>query len=172
MIMETKKLFNPKRIFTIFTILGAVGLFSFYYMLLLLITKDFQHPFTQFLELQPWMSILIIGFGIQVGLYALLKRGYRLSLAQKKDAGAAAGAGGAMSGVSMVACCAHHAADIVPILGISGAALFLTEYQKELLVLGIFANTIGVLYMSWLVAGKQDPKSVLRLVFNRQEVAS
>jgi len=170
--METAKPINPKKVFVKFAILGSVGLFVFYYILFLLVTKDFRHPFTQFLEFQPWMSILIIGFGIQVGLYSLLKKGFRLNPNQKKDAGVAAGASGAMSGASMVACCAHHAVDILPILGVSGAALFLTEYQKEFLMLGVFANAIGILYMSWIIAGKLSPKSVLRIVSDRQEASS
>lgn len=168
--MEPLEFINPKRVFIKSAVFGSVGLFAFYYILLLLITKDFKHPFAQFFDLQPWMSVLVIGFGVQVGLYSLLSKGFRLNLTQNRDAKVAAGAGGAMSGVSMIACCAHHVADVMPVLGISGAALFLTEYQKELLILGIFANTIGVLYMFWLVAGKQSPKSVLRFVFNRQGI--
>lgn len=104
--METTKSFIPKKVFVKFALMGSIGLFAFYYILLFLVTKDLNHPFTQFRELQPWMSILIIGFGIQVGLYFLLKKG-RLNPTQRKDTGVATGASGAMSGVSMVACCAH-----------------------------------------------------------------
>ena len=170
--METVKPINPKRVFVKYTLLGSFGLFAFYYTLLLLVTKDYMYPFTQFSVLQPWMSILIVGFGIQVGLYSLLKRGFRLSPSQKKDTKVATTVGGAMSGVSMVACCAHHAVDVLPILGVSGAAIFLAEYQKEFLILGVFANTMGILYMSWLIVGKQNPKSVLRSVLNKGGVAS
>ncbi len=166
--MDTTKPINSKKTFIKSAVLGSLGLFAFYYILLLLITKDFRHPFTQFAELQPWMSILIVGFGVQVGLYSLLKKGFRLNLNQKKDTKVAATAGGAMSGISMVACCAHHAVDVLPILGVSGAALFLTEYQKEFLLLGIVANAIGILYMSWIIIGKQSPKSVLRYVAKRE----
>lgn len=65
-----------------------------------------------------------------------------------------------------------HAVDVLPILGVSGAALFLTEYQREFLMIGVFANAIGILYMSWLIVGKQNPKLVLRFVFDREGVAS
>ena len=170
--MEITKPTNPKRVFVKFSLLGSFGLLAFYYVLLLIVTKDLTHPFTQFLEFQPWMSILIIGFGVQAGLYSLLKRGFRLNPTQKKDTKVAATAGGAMSGMSMVACCAHHAVDVLPILGVTGAAIFLTEYQKKFLILGVFANALGILYMSWLVVGKQNPKSVLRYVVNKGEVVS
>ncbi len=169
--METAKSINPKQVFLKSSLLGSFGLLLFYYALLFIITKDPRHPFTQFVALQPWMSILVVGFGIQVGLYSLLKKGFRLNPTQRKDTNVAAGASGAMSGVSMVACCAHHAVDVLPILGVSGAFLFLTEYQKEFLILGVFANAIGIIYMSWLIVGKQNPRSVLSFVFNKQEAA-
>jgi len=169
--METPKLINPKNVFIKSAIVGSFSLFVFYFVLLFLVTRDLAHPITQFLEFQPWMSILIVGFGVQVGLYSLLKKGFRLNLTQKKDTKVAASAGGAMSGVSMVACCAHHVVDVLPILGVSGAALFLTEYQKEFLILGVFANAIGILYMSWLVVDKQNPNSVLRSVFAKGETS-
>lgn len=170
--MESEKKINARSIFIKFAILGSVSLFLFYYLLLLLATKDPRHPFNQFLDLQPWMSLLVIGFGIQTGIYGLIKKGFRLNLSQKKDSQVAVGTGSAVSGLSMVACCAHHIVDVTPVLGISGAAIFLTEYQKELLILGIFANAIGILYMSWFYGRKQSPKTIMRYVFNRQEVAS
>lgn len=170
--METSNVNHPKRVFLKYAILGSLGLFAFYYIILFLVTKDFKHPFTQFLDLQPWMSILIIGFGAQVGLYSLLKKGFRLNLTQKKDTKAASGAGGAVSGVSMVACCAHHAVDIAPILGVTGVAVFLTGYQSELLIFGIIANLFALFYMSWLIVGKKHPRKLLQYVFNGGELVS
>ncbi len=150
-------------------LLGIGGLSLFYYLILLAVTKDFEHPIYQFKLYQPWMSILIVGFGIQVGLYLLLRRGFRLNLSQKKETKLAAGTGGAMSGVSMAACCAHHIADVTPILGLTGAAVFLTEYQKELLILGVIANLIGVAYMLWIIAGKKRVREIFNLAYSRKE---
>lgn len=39
----------------------------------------------------------------------------------------------------MVACCAHHLADLVPVIGVSGAAAFLTEWRTEFML-----NAFGV----------------------------
>jgi len=161
-----------KKVFLKYAFLGSFLLFLFYYLLLYLVTKDPRHPFSQFALYQPWMSILIVGFGIQVGLYFLLRRGFRLNLNQKKDTKIAAGTGGAMSGVSMVACCAHHVADVAPILGLTGAAVFLTEYQKEFLILGVVANLAGIAYMAWLIAGKRHPKEIFNYAINSREVSS
>lgn len=168
-----KKLKNIKYLtFLKGSLFGIIGLGLFYYLLLYTITKDFQHPISQFNLFQPWMSILIVGFGIQVGLYSLLRRGFRLNINQKKEAKIAAGAGGTMSGVSMVACCAHHVADVTPILGLTGAAVFLTEYQKEFLIFGIFANLAGITYMAWLIVGKKHPREILQYALSRKEAVS
>lgn len=144
---------------------GILGLSIFYYLLLFLVTKDPQHPFTQFSLFQPWMSLLILGFGVQVGLYWLLRKGFRLSLQEKQDAVLAAGTGTAVSGMAMVACCAHHLVEILPILGLSAAALFLSEYQQELLLFGVFANVVGIMIMLWLITGKASFKTVINYLF-------
>lgn len=115
---------------------GVVGLAGFYYLLLFLITKDPQHPLTQFMLYQPWMSLLIIGFGIQMGLYLVIKRD-----------GLIAGTSTALSTTAMIACCAHHALDFLPILGFSAATLFLSNYQQEFLMLGLASNVVGIVVM-------------------------
>lgn len=168
--MEDMSIKNKnKLIFIKGFLLGIGGLSLFYYLILFVVTKDFGHPLYQFKLYQPWMSILIVGFGIQVGLYFLLKRGFRLNINQKKETKLAAGAGGTMSGVSMAACCAHHIADVTPILGLTGAAVFLTEYQKELLILGVAANLIGVVYMLWIIAGKKHIREIFNFAYSRKE---
>lgn len=168
-----KKLKNTKYLtFLKGSLFGIVGLSLFYYLLLYIVTKDIRHPISQFRLFQPWMSILIVGFGIQVGLYSLLRRGFRLNINQKKETKIAAGAGGTVSGVSMVACCAHHVADVTPILGLTGAAVFLTEYQKEFLIFGIIANLLGILYMSWLLVEKKHPRDILQYALSRKQAVS
>lgn len=139
--------------FTIAALIGTLGLSAFYYLLLFAVTRDPYHPFTQFALYQPWMSLLIIGFGIQSGLYWLMKKGVRFNFRQS-DANVTAGASAAVSGTAMVACCAHHVADLVPILGLSGAALFFTEYQQQFLILGVATNFFGITFMLWHLFGK------------------
>ncbi|MFZ3080423.1 MAG: hypothetical protein WA109_12145, partial [Bellilinea sp.] len=53
--------------------------------------------------------------------------------------------GGATSTVAMVACCAHHAADVLPILGLTAAATFLAEYRTAFMVAGLASNLIGII---------------------------
>jgi hypothetical protein len=44
----------------------------------------------------------------------------------------------------MVACCAHHLADLAPFIGATGAAAFLTDYRIPFMVVGIGVNAIGI----------------------------
>lgn len=119
-------------------LLASLILSAFYYLVLWFLTKDAGYPLRQFLLLQPWMSLLVLGFGVQWALFAKLRRGK-----------AWAGSSSAVSGGSMVACCAHHGAEALPFLGLSGVAAFLVNYQKELLIIGIMSNFLGIGYMLW-----------------------
>lgn len=155
---------NTTSVFLKGFILGSFGLSAFYYLLLFAVTQDPLHPINQFNILQPWMSLLIIGFGIQMGLFWLMKNGIQFNLQEKKDAKLAAGTGTAVSGMAMVACCAHHLVDVLPILGFSAAALFLSEYQEQLLIFGVLSNLLGIIMMSWFITGKAKPRVILSFI--------
>jgi hypothetical protein len=155
---------KPWNIFNQGFLLGTIGLSTFYYLLLFLITRDPNHPFTQFKLFQPWMSLLIIGFGIQMGLFWMMRKGFQFNLSEKKDSKMTAGTSTAVSGMAMVACCAHHAVDLLPILGFSAAALFLSEYQEQLLIFGVVANVIGIGMMLWFLTGKVSSKKLFSFI--------
>lgn len=89
-----------------------------------------------------WLLVpLAIAFGTQVGMFVSLKRHL-----QSHGATSLAG-GGASAGVSMLACCVHHATDALPFLGISAVGFFLIRFQKPLLMVSIVINSIGIWYM-------------------------
>jgi hypothetical protein len=88
----------------------------------------------------PWLVLILAGFGTQIGLYAELRHRRRLAPAVQ----AAAGTGGGASALGMAACCAHHVADLAPIIGVSGAAVFLTTYRLPIMLAGIAVNAVGV----------------------------
>lgn len=104
-----------------------------YYLIVGFLSRDWGYPVEQFVRLQPWMSLVVGGFGVQLGLLSYLRQGGKMM--------AGTGAG---SGLAMAACCAHHASEIAPFLGMAGVSVFLTEYQKELLMMGVVANGIGI----------------------------
>ncbi|RJQ26521.1 hypothetical protein C4577_03385 [Candidatus Parcubacteria bacterium] len=148
-------------------LIGVFGLSSFYFLLLFAVTRDLLHPFNQFQLFQPWMSFLIIGFGIQTGLFWLMRNGFCLGAKDIGDAGFAAGTGTAVSGVAMVACCAHHAVDILPILGVSAATLFLSEYQEQLLIFGVVTNFLGIVMMTWFISGKPKTETIVSFITDK-----
>lgn len=86
---------------------------------------------------------ILIGFGTQVGLFSYL----RWVSARASSSVAMTATSTGMSTGAMLACCAHHLVDVLPVLGLSGAALFLAEYQRPLFVLAIAMNLAGIAYM-------------------------
>lgn len=64
-----------------------------------------------------------------------------------KKMGATVALGGGTGAGSMVLCCAHHIADVLPLMGLSAAALFLSKYQILFFSVGIISNLGGIVYM-------------------------
>ena len=122
---------------------GAVALVGFY----LAIVTWAQGP-DHALELlwgdRVFVGLISAGFGTQVGLFTYLRL---LQRAMARESVALAGAGTATSSVSMVACCAHHLADVLPIVGLSGLAVFLVDFRTPLMLLGIATNVVGIAVM-------------------------
>ena len=96
-----------------------------------------------------------------MGLFFLLNSGFRISISEQKDAKMATGTSTVVSGMAMIACCAHHTIDFLPILVFSAAALFLSEYQEQLLIFGVFANVAGIVMMLWFITSKPTPKLIM-----------
>jgi hypothetical protein len=90
---------------------------------------------------------IIIGFGVQAALYIILKKGLFLPVASMGASGAMTGAGGSTSTLAMVACCAHHVTDVLPILGLTAAAAFLAEYRQAFMLLGLGTTILGIIFM-------------------------
>ena len=88
------------------------------------------------------------GFGLQVGLFIRVRQLIR-QRAAAPTALAASGTG--TSSAAMLACCAHHVSDVLPILGLSGATIFLNDYRFAFMAAGLAVNAIGVGVMVRLV---------------------
>ena len=125
-----------------FGFLGSTALLLFY-LAVLTLTNSFEHALEQLNSWLLMISLLVIGFGVQIGLYSYTRdylKKIRLD-AEKKNLAATGG----ISGTSMILCCVHHLADVVPILGFSAFALFLSEFQFAFLSMGVFSNAIGII---------------------------
>jgi len=89
----------------------------------------------------------ILGFGVQTALYIILKKRLFAPVAHTGPSGALTGASGGMSTAAMVACCAHHVTDVLPILGLTAAATFLAEYRIAFMLVGLGMTLAGIAVM-------------------------
>jgi len=126
--------------------LGALGAAALVGLYLGLVTwaQGPEHALELLWGDRVFVGLISAGFGTQVGLFAYLRL---LQRAMARESVALAGAGTATSSVSMVACCAHHLADVLPIVGLSGLAVFLVEFRTPLMLIGIATNVVGVVVM-------------------------
>jgi YHS domain-containing protein len=123
-----------------FGLLAMVGLLAFYLGIITL-AQGWSHAIEQLAADRWFVGVIAAGFGIQVGLFTYL-RGLH---AHMTPGGVAASTG--TSTAAMLACCAHHLVDILPIVGVAGAAAFLNAYKIPMLWLGIVMNLIGIIYL-------------------------
>ena len=142
---------------------GTVGLFLIYILILTLV-NSYNHALEQLAGVWYWIIILVIGFGVQLGLYSHIKIN---SWVKTGGATAEVAASGGVSTASMIACCAHHLVDILPVIGLSAAAVFLVRYQLPFILIGIFSNLVGIIMMLSVIQkhGLYSGKKILPKLF-------
>lgn len=123
---------------------GAAVLLFLVYVGLVTWAEGIEHVFTEAPTPWYWFVLLTVGFGTQAGLFSFMRHGLKQ---RRKTATASVATSGSVSVVSMAACCAHHLTDVLPFLGLAGAATFLTEYQLVFIVLGVLSNVVGITVM-------------------------
>ena len=127
----------------IFGVIAALVLLAIYFTVISIL-NSFEEALIQFSDIWYWIILLSAGFGTQVGLFLHIKFFSRI---KTKGLTAEVAATGGMSTVSMIACCAHYLVGVLPLLGLSAAAMFLVEYQISFLLVGIFSNLLGIIVM-------------------------
>ena len=85
------------------------------------------------------LTPITFAFGTQVALSVELRHRHHA-----QHLAATAGAGTGASAVGMVACCAHHLVDLVPLLGAAGVAGFLFDWRIPLMIGGLAVNLVAV----------------------------
>lgn len=127
------------------------GIISFSFMLLFYfgitsLTSGMSNAVAQFKLYWSYIITIATGFGLQMFLYSHV-RNFNISCNSQ------VATSGGMSAGSMVACCLHHVAEILPIVGasglIAGSGIFLTlaYYIKPLLTVGVLSSLVGVVFM-------------------------
>src|SRR3989339_1387281 len=121
---------------------GANLILLFLYFLVLSIISGWDFAVSQFKGNWYWIIGLTTGFGTQIGIFTYLR-----VLHQAKVSGKIVAASGTTSTIAMISCCAHYLVNILPVIGISGLAVFLGQYQTELFIVGAVSNLAGISYL-------------------------
>ena len=98
----------------------------------------------QFVSFWYFIVSLSLGFGIQIGLYFHLKELIRGG----QGGGRVLGVTATTSTATMISCCTHYIANLLPILGVAGVVTFVAQYQTELFWVGLLFNLGGIAYMA------------------------
>ncbi len=154
----TKRILWPSAAF----IIGA-GFLTLLYFGIVSLAESPQHAMELFWEDRWFVLPIILGFGVQSSLYIILKKQLFIPVAQTGASGAMTGASGGVSTAAMVACCAHHVADVLPILGLTAAAAFLAEYRIAFMVVGLGMTFFGIVVMLTILF-KERRKAMQQLV--------
>ncbi len=124
-------------------VFGSAFIASFYIGILTW-AQGWDYASSQLARDRWYVIPIIVGFGIQAALYTILRFRLFIPITSTGHAGSMMGASGGTSATAMVACCIHHATDVLPILGLSAAASFLTRYQRPFMLVGLVMNLIGI----------------------------
>ena len=109
--------------------------------------EGWNYAVSQFVRDRFYVLPIILAFGIQAALYAILRRGLYPTVMGARPGAAMMGTSGGTSATAMVACCLHHVTNVLPILGLSAATAFLARYQRPFMLLGLAMNMAGILFM-------------------------
>lgn len=127
-------------------LLGSGGLTLLYFGIVSLAESP-EHALELFWDDRWIVMPIILGFGTQVALYTILKKRLFIPVTDTGPSTALTGASGGMSTAAMVACCAHHVTDVLPILGLTAAAAFLAQYRTAFMVVGLGTTLLGIFVM-------------------------
>lgn len=145
-------------------VFSGIGMLLFYLGIMMLSMPRAEDVWLNFVSVWYYILAIIIGFGVQAGIWVYMKNWMR-SVSSLLPAANTVTSGGAM-----VACCAHHLIDVFPVFGLSGASLFFTRNQKPLLVLAVSLNMLGIAYMAHaLLKMKRKLNSGARAIIHNEK---
>lgn len=119
---------------------GAIGITIVFYLVQVLGMQSWIGPFYFMADKWYFVLPLVLGFAIQMGLFRAIH------LKAKQGGGTVAASGG-VSTTAMIACCMHNFVGLLPILGLSGVAVFFSVYQNYVFGFSILFVIGGIIYM-------------------------
>lgn len=126
--------------FLIWGVLGGAGITLIFYGVQVLGMQSWSGPYYFFKQNWYFISPLIILFALQVGLWKKMHEIVKISKIPVTVSG------GVSTG-AMIACCLHNFTGILPIIGVTGLAVFFSAYQSYLFLISILFSFNGLVYM-------------------------
>lgn len=123
-----------------FGFIASLALLSIYFTLVGLIS-GLSFAINQFSMYWYFYIGLIVGFGIQVGLY------YYFKLIKSTVSKKVVATSGTTSTLTMISCCSHYFINLLPIIGVSGIATVIAQYQIRLFWVALVINILGIMFM-------------------------
>jgi Cu+-exporting ATPase len=127
----------------LYGMLASAILLGIYFAVLTLVS-GWSFAQSQFATFWYFIISLVVGFGIQIALYQYLKG----LVHSGQGMGKVVGVSGTTSTAAMISCCAHYLVNLVPILGITGLATFVAQYQIKIFWVGLAFNIFGIVFIS------------------------
>lgn len=122
--------------------MAAAAMALFYVVVVRAASGSWSHLADQARQDWYYLAAIVLGFGTQVALVSELRHRHRFG----RHAAVAGGAGAGASTAGMIACCAHHLAELFPIIGAASAAGFVTDYRIPFMLVGIAINVVAVIF--------------------------
>lgn len=125
--------------------LVAAALLLGVYLGIIGLAQGVDHAFEQLAADAMFVGLIAVGFGTQVALFSELRA---VDRRHRAAATAVTAAGTGTSAAAMLACCAHHLVDLLPLVGFSAAAVFLNAYKTPLFLVGIGMSVLGIVVIA------------------------
>jgi len=126
---------------------AGTALMAGFYLGLLSWLEGWQYATFQLSRDRAYVLPIILAFGVQAALYSVIRFRLYGPVQNAGMGGVMMGSSGGTSATAMVACCLHHATNVLPILGISAATAFLARYQRPFMQVSLAMNLLGILIM-------------------------
>lgn len=125
-------------------LIALTAMALFYVVVVRAASGSWNHLADQLRQDRYYLAAILVGFGTQVALVSELRHRHR----HGRTAALTAGVGAGASTAGMIACCAHHLAELLPVIGAASAAGFLTDYRIPFMLAGITINAAAVVLVA------------------------
>lgn len=125
-------------------LIALTAMAVFYVVVVRAASGSWSHLADQVRQDRSYLAAILVGFGTQVALISELRHRHR----QGRRAAVTAGVGAGASTAGMIACCAHHLAELLPVIGAASAAGFLTDYRIPFMLVGITINAVAIVIVA------------------------